>query len=217
MGWTSYYVGSQSSKDCAMEELESYARGGNNVIKRTVWKGSKLYALLHSTRTDDDWVLLLLTSKKDGEFYYKDIQCNPYESGVPMSILKDFIPKDKENAEWKEKSIAENKRQKARLNEFEVGDYIKCVHGNYSTCWGNYFKLEPNEVFYLKCTYLNPYAKRKKKTYVVSKLGEYGFSDTRYRLRDSSFNSIPQKEKVTKAFLADLEAKRKALFLKEVL
>lgn len=69
MGWTSYYVGSKSLKDCMADEMAKFPKY-NHKIKKSVQKGNNFYYLMESPK-GEDWVLLMKGSKSKGEFYYK--------------------------------------------------------------------------------------------------------------------------------------------------
>ena len=143
MGWTSYYVGSKSTKDCVMEEVAK----SSSKIKKTVQKGSKFYFLME-TQKGEDWVLLMLTSKKQGEFYYKDIQCNPYEHGIPSSILKEFKPSNERDKKWLEENLKILEEENAMKKSFKIGDVVKC-RSYYDIEWGWYTKVKAHDDFYV--------------------------------------------------------------------
>ena len=197
MGWTSYYVGRNCDRK---EECMNYIRGYKdkdgkptvNLIK-SVMKGSKFYALLETVH-NEQFILCLLTSIKDGEFYYKDIQCNPYESGVPMSLVKLFKPSNEKDLEWKNKLLAENEKNKTTKKEYKVGDILKCVNNKgYELTWNNGYRIEKGETFFVKVDILNPYAKRKTKMYrIVEPFETNGkrtdYHNTNCRLNTKSFS-----------------------------
>jgi hypothetical protein len=55
MGWTSYYVGSKSLKDCMADEMAKFPKY-NHKIKKSVQKGNNFYYLMESPK-GEDWVL----------------------------------------------------------------------------------------------------------------------------------------------------------------
>lgn len=225
MGWTSYYVGSGCDRKAeCMKYLAGYKKDGKptvNVLK-TVMKGSTFYALLETVEKKEQWVLCLLTSISKGEFYYKDIQCNPYESGVPMSILKAFKPSNDKDKEWLEKCLKAEADKKKIVSDFKIGDIVKCTNGNYSIEWYGGKKIKENETFYVRVETKNPFAKRKTKMYrlveltdmvesvkgitdlsekeILEKLNgkRYKFYDTNCRLLEKTFKNLPNRELVEK-------------------
>ena len=153
MGWTSYYVGSGCNrKDECMKYVDGFRnKEGNrtaNLIK-SVMKGTTFYALMETVEKKEQFIFCLLTSIDHGEFYYKDIQCNPHEYGVPMSLVKMFKPSNEQDAEWKAKLIAENETVK-KAPKFNVGDIVECKNGKGTITWGSNIKINPDETFYVR-------------------------------------------------------------------
>lgn len=165
MGWTSYYTNNTNKEECL--EIVKRFRG---TCKKTVMKGNQFYALMTSPK-GEDWVLLLLTQRHKGEFYYKDIQCNPYEHGIPMSILKDFKPSNKQDEDWLKDNL-EIAAEEKKKTDYDIGDILHCVNNtNYPITWDSY-SIAVNEEFYVMVDVLNPFAKRKTKMFRVVKLND---------------------------------------------
>lgn len=176
MGWTSYYTNRTNKEECL-----HIVSGYKGTVKKTVMQGNKFYALI-CTPSNEDWVLLLLTSRSKGEFYYKDIQCNPHEHGVPASILKAFTPSNDNDKRWLEENLAllEEKKKEPKFN---IGDVVKCI-AKYDIDWG-YFKVKTDEEFFVRVEHSG----KKGKLYrVVTKDGER-FRETNYRLMNKSFEN----------------------------
>lgn len=152
MGWTSYYT-TKTNKECCLDYLNSCS----SVCKKSVMKGNKFFALMENEH-GVNWVLVLLTSRQDGQFFYKDIQANPYEDfSIPTSILKDFKPANKEDEKWLER---QRQKQEEKSDTIEIGSiwkiklYTTIEYGD-----GSVYKKD-TEVF-VKASYKNVFAKRK--------------------------------------------------------
>lgn len=181
MGWTSYYVGDRTNKECVQKIYDNYtSRGGK--VKKTVQKGNNFYSLMENDK---------------GEFYYKDIQCNPYESGVPKSILTMFNPSNDEDKEWLEnqlKLLAETKKE----HTFKIGDLIKCTC-DYDIEWGSGFKLEKGKEFVIKVVGSNDLRifhkanSRNTKNYFVCYFFNGNYQLTSYRLMAKTFKNCKTK------------------------
>jgi len=191
MGWTSYYVGNRTNKECVQKIYDGYtSRGGK--VKKTVQKGNDFYSLMENDK-GVEWILLLRTSKSKGEFYYKDIQCNPYESGVPKSILAMFKPSNDEDKAWLEsqlKALAETKKAPT----FKIGDLIKCTC-DYDIEWGNGFKLEKGKEFVIKVVgsddlkLFHKANSRNTKNYFVCNFFNGNYQRTSYRIMSKTFKN----------------------------
>lgn len=153
MGWTSYYVGSGCNrKDECMKYVDGFknkeGKRTANLIK-SVMKGTTFYALMETVEKKEQFIFCLLTSIDHGEFYYKDIQCNPHENMAPMSLVKLFKPSNEADAKWKAKLIAENETVK-KAPKFKIGDILECKNGDWDITWGGNLKINPNETFYVR-------------------------------------------------------------------
>lgn len=198
MGWTSYYVGSKSLKDCMADEMAKFPKY-NHKIKKSVQKGNNFYYLMESPK-GEDWVLLMKGSKSKGEFYYKDIQCNPYESGVPSSILKAFKPSNDDDKAWVEKQLKALAEKKATAKTFKIGDIVKC-RAKYDIEWGNGVKVAENTDFYIRVQ-KKPYTSKNIKNYILLREtknlnGEPCLRETNCRLMNKSFDNLASRELVT--------------------
>lgn len=191
MGWTSYYTSNSSKEEC-LRIVNCY----KGTVKKTVSNGSKFYALM-TTPKGEDWVLLLLNHKRKGEFYYKDIQCNPHESGVPLSILKEFVPSNENDKAWLEKQLKVAQEKKATT--FKLGDIVKCK-ADYDLDFGYAMKIKQGEEFWVKIEVLNPYAKRRTfipRVYVLDTSylkNEVFLRPTSCRLRNDTFKYLKNRE-----------------------
>lgn len=177
MGWTSYYTNKTNKEECL-----DYIKGCKGSCRKYVMKGNKFYALM-TTPDDKDRVLCLLTKRERGEFYYKDIEMNPYESsGTPMSILKEFRPSNDEDAEWLRKNMERAAIEKAKI-AYDFGDVLHCkTPERYSIEWGN-MKINGDEDFYIRVEVLNPWASKRTKMFRLIKkeyLKEYAEDIARF-------------------------------------
>lgn len=191
MGWTSYYVGAEKLKTCMAREVSKFACY-NHKIKKSVQKGNKFYYLLENSK-GEDWVLLMLGRKQKGEFFYKDIQCNPYESGVPSSILKVFKPSNDADKSWLEKQLKIIADEKANKKTFNIGDIVDC-ESSYDIEWGDGFKIPKGEKFKI---IVSPHYTRTKvlKLYCIANQRTDGsFALSMHRLSSKTFKDLSNKE-----------------------
>ena len=163
MGWTSYLTNKTNKEEC-LDIIRNY----KGSCRKYVMKGNTFYALM-TTPENQDWVLCLLTRREHGEFYYKDIQMNPYESsGTPMSILKEFRPSNDEDVEWLRKNMERATNEKAKT-AYDFGDVLHCkTPDGYSIEW-NGKRIDGGEEFYIRVEVLNPWASKRTKMYRLLK------------------------------------------------
>lgn len=167
MGWTSYYVGSGCNrKEECMKYVNGFRKDGKPTatLIKSVMKGTTFYALMETVEKKEQFIFCLLTKIQQGEFYYKDIQCNPCETGVPTVLLKLFKPSNEADAEWKEKCLKENKEEKSQ--EYKIGTILKCKIDWRDIEWSGK-QIKKGEEFYLKIDVKNPFSKRKTKIYRI--------------------------------------------------
>lgn len=188
MGWTSYYVGNKNVKECTLEEVKHYENHGHS-IKKMARQGKAFYFLM-TDKEKGDWVLCMLTQKRNGEYFYKDIQCNPYESGVPLSILKSFVPGNKEDKIWLEKSIKEAEEKQRKAVKVNIGDYLKCS-ADFSIWWGSSAHVEPGSDFIVHCV-KSGHSTKNTKQYLLARKNDYNgeWYDTPYKIRNSTFKCL---------------------------
>lgn len=144
MGWTSYRAEGTRKE----EALKVFERFGN--VEYVTQQGTTFYALLR-TEEGRQWVLALLTSmEKDhffdtNVFYYKDIQVSLYETvRVPKTILKRFVPYDKESQEWVNKCYEWWKATEPL--KVKAGQVWTCT-APYSLSWDGGLEFEKQEPF----------------------------------------------------------------------
>lgn len=130
MGWTSYRA--TEWKNGQIDRLAQCRKEfGSEPNWGTILKdcivGSTYYAAIKLTKTQEVFGLVILTSVRDYEFSYKDMDetVGPYCFDCPNSILKLLSPTDSQYAlEWRErcKKKAEQKKKlaKASLIKFIV-------------------------------------------------------------------------------------------------
>lgn len=184
MGWTSYYVGTKNIKDCMTEEVGRL----NSRVKKSVRQGNNFFYLME-TPEGEDWVLLMLGRKRNGEFSYKDIQCNPYEGGVPPSILKAFKPSNDADKKWLEEQLKRLADKKASKKTFNIGDVVECK-SKYDMEWVDGFKIPQDKKFYVIVeSHRTRY--RRLKQYLVAKEKANGeLSSTLYKIGNSNFKNL---------------------------
>lgn len=114
MGWTSYYVGNPFTSADRKAEIDRHYNWGDEFRKVRLLKsamvGSTWYGAVEveDLETGEKSVhgSVVLTSIKDGEFYYKDMSedVGPNESKCPVGILKLLTPTDSEWANaWRDR------------------------------------------------------------------------------------------------------------------
>lgn len=177
MGWTSYYTDRTNKEEC-LHIISSY----KGTCKKTVMKGNKFYALM-TTPNGEDFVVCILTSRTDGEFYYKTFCMNPSERGTPISILKEFVPTTEDDKVWLEKSLKEYEEGKKKLS-YDFGDILKLKNSlSGEISWnGTSYKIKPNDIFYVRVIVLNPFSKKKTKAFNIVKESEGKFFGTNLRI-----------------------------------
>ena len=142
MGWTTYYVGryEKDKKALMIRDLEQY--GDVKVLKASM-KGNVFYAAcIQTKRPEVIWGIVCLTSLKNGEFGYKDIDetMGPCYYDCPKSILDMLSPTDNEYAlEWRKK-CRENDGQTIakKLNALPIGSIIEVNGKQYEKCKPSY-------------------------------------------------------------------------------
>lgn len=180
MGWNSIYIGTQKTKDFIKNYQENLK---SRVIKR-VQEGSKFYALME-TEDKTQWILLTIAQKRRGEIYLKDIQCNPDESGVPISILKKFIPSNQEDKIWLKQQLEINENIK-KVPKFEIGDVVKCTPAyNIRFTDGAIFKK--NEDFFLK---IEKNLRTNRRQYIIYKIRDNSFYRSIYKIPSKMFKIL---------------------------
>lgn len=184
MGWTSYYVGTKNIKDCMAEEVGRF----NSRVKKSVRQGNKFFYLMETLK-GEDWVLLMLGRKQNGEFYYKDIQCNPYENGVPPSILKSFTPSNDADKEWLDNQLKKLDEEKKAKKTFNIGDVVECK-SSYDIEWGDGFRIPKNQKFFVIVDSSRT-RKRVLKQYNVARQKPNGeLTYTLYKLSNRTFKNL---------------------------
>lgn len=184
MGWTSYYT-DKTNKECCLDQIKHY----KGTVKKTAMKGNTFYALIKSPE-GEDWILAFLTSRKDGCFYYKDIQCNPYETSYdyPVSILKDFEPANMNDMKFLSECINRSNNFK-NFNEKRTTGSIWKIKLYCDIVFTNGKKIEKDNEIFVMINKLNPYKKKSRKAFFIcEKDADGNFKQTRYRLREYIFN-----------------------------
>lgn len=184
MGWTSYYAPTKTNKECCFD----YLKQSSSTVKRTAMKGNTFFALM-TNKDGIDWILVLLTKRQNGEFFYKDIQANPYNTfDIPSSLLKDFHPSNVEDMVWLSKCIQNKKEQKEKKVEKKIGSYWK-IKLPYDIHYRDGEEYKKGEELFVKVAIKNSFAKRKTKTFIISEKNNKGeFYQTFRSIRGSTFD-----------------------------
>lgn len=133
MGWTSYfarYYKNNGEVDRLAECRTEFGRDSNYCIRKDCMHGTTYYAAVENLKTGNVFALIVLTSVKDDEFYYKDMDetCGPTKCDCPKSILDLLSETDNEYAlNWRKRCLEniERKKNKTGLNSLPVGTRIK--------------------------------------------------------------------------------------------
>lgn len=138
MGWLSWYVGyGKKIKDIVLEEVLE-----KNKVDYIEVKGTNVWAIINNIDNNKKYGVLLLTSYKNGEFGYKDIDIEacPYYfncSKKYYEMIKN-IYKDREDRnnldEWLkmyENKKIENKERLKKIKSLKVGDIVIFKYANY--------------------------------------------------------------------------------------
>lgn len=132
MGWTSYFA--THYKDGKIDRLAEcrteFGKDPNYYICKDCMHGTTYYAAVANLKTGNVFALIVLTSVKNDEFYYKDMDetCGPTKCDCPKSILDLLSETDNEYAlNWRKRCLEniERKKSKTGLNSLPVGTRIK--------------------------------------------------------------------------------------------
>ena len=166
MGWTGCRKEEFADiKDFVNEYISQYVNKPEHKLKKSVKRRTEFFYLINSS--GEDWILKIITQTKDGYYWRKEIQMNPHESGVPISLLKKFVPKDEKNEKWlkEEMELAIKQKREKEHKKVEVGDVVECkAASNICFCSGE--KIQKDETFYLLVEG-KPCSKREKKFFRV--------------------------------------------------
>lgn len=187
MGWSSIFIGSQTSRDF----VKNYHENSKSRIIKSVQKGTKFYSLME-TEAKNQWIWLTIARKNKGEIYYKDIQCNPYEDGVPLSLLKKFIPSTNEDKIWLKQQLEKVSAEKKAPN-FKIGDFVKCT----SFCDIRYtdgFSIRKGVEFYIT---IEKNFRTNRRQYLVYRARDNSYYRSMYSIPPRLFKSL-KKELVEK-------------------
>lgn len=137
MGWTSTYVGINRNRKELLEN-EIYGKY-KDCIDYAEIKGSNIWVVAHN-ENGLKYAELYLTSYKDGEFAWKDIDISacPYYFNCSKKfyeMTKEIYSKDNKYAmEWLENWEKVNIKEKARkelIKNLKIGDKIEFEKANY--------------------------------------------------------------------------------------
>lgn len=121
MGWTSFYVdGKVDRKEECRREFSKYPEWAT--ILKDAMVGTTYYAAMKMTATEEVFCLVVLTSIRDGQFFYKDMTdtMGPSECHCPVGIIKLLTPTDSQYAnEWRQDCI-DNAKAKANTTKKEA-------------------------------------------------------------------------------------------------
>ena len=132
MGWTSYFA--THYKDGKIDRLAEcrteFGKDPNYYICKDCMRGATYYAAVANLKTGNVFALIVLTSVKNDEFYYKDMDetCGPTKCDCPKSILDLLSETDNEYAlNWRKRCLEniEKKKSGSSLNSLPVGTRIK--------------------------------------------------------------------------------------------
>ena len=185
MGWDGC---SKYEFDYDVAKFADYYVKGYNVKKR-VRKGNTFFYLIQTPK-GEDWVLEILTKSHNGFFLGKEIQMNPYETGTPLSILKEFVPSNDKDREWLENELklAQGEHNKKKVENGDIYEVVaKCT-----LCFGDYGNIQKDETFYVRVEEKKN-LKRASKIFRVMKKGKTldgrdVFRETNLRIKSSTFN-----------------------------
>lgn len=131
MGWTGYYA--ENYKNGKIDRKTECDNNINNSDYLKVLKssmvGTTYYAAVETIKTKEVFAVIFLTSVRDGEFMYKDMDEteNPYECRCPKGILKLLSPTNSECAlEWRKRCYEYHKGNESinALKNLPIGSVI---------------------------------------------------------------------------------------------
>ena len=129
MGWTFTYIG-YYEKDKKALMIKALEQSGYMKVIKASMRGNVFYAACETLRKPGHyWGIVCLTSLKNGEFGYKDIEedMGPCYYDCPASILDMLSPTDNNYAlEWRKQCriVAKDDTAK-RLNALPIGSVIE--------------------------------------------------------------------------------------------
>lgn len=178
MGWTGMFDWNRNEKNHEILNREFFGVGGNVKLQPLAWsdKGGHTWLLYEDKVTHKKYSSVILTKRCRDEFMYKEISidCHPYQYDIPSSWVEQ-IASSYADSELFRGWLAEYKKSKTKKVKtdkvFDFGSIIKC-RATSNICWGNGNKICKGDEFYVAVEVLNPYAKRKTKSFNVLSVHE---------------------------------------------
>ena len=188
MGWTGMFNWDRSEKNSEILNREFFS-SVEKKYEPLKWadKGGHTWLLYRHIESGTTYaaVILCQRSRKDHEFFYKEIglSSGPCEVDMPASwipLIKDTYKDDKFAQDWFRR-YEESKVQKKSC-KYDFGDVLKCHNGRGAIRWGNGYKIEENSDFYVM---VEPHQTRSRTTklYMIAVPNQSGGFYTRpYRI-----------------------------------
>lgn len=186
MGWTSYYTNNTREYEVKriIDDICEYHKSENLKCIDVIFKGAKCFYLLRSDK--GDYIELMLTELKNGEFGYKIIgltNTGNYEyHDIPKSLLKQFQANDDERKNWLNECLAfyaeKAKAEKAKA-KFKIGEIYK-VAFNFDISWGSAKIAKGKEFLIEVCK--KPFARKNLAEFVVLDEHKGDYFQTNYAL-----------------------------------
>ena len=138
MGWTGYYAENYKNG-----KIDRKAECDNNInnsdylkVLKSSMVGTTYYAAVEIIKTKEVFAAIFLTSVRDGEFMYKDMEESegPYECRCPKGILKLLSPTNNEIAlKWRERCYEYHKDNESKdaLKNLPIGSVISMPNKNF--------------------------------------------------------------------------------------
>lgn len=156
MGWTSYQATCYKNGrvDRLAECRKEFKNGFHFPILKDAMRGTTYYAAMRNPE-GKVFPLIVLTSVKNGEFSYKDMEgsMGPFYYDCPESILKLVTIKDESTKEWVEKCREHQKKKRTLqnlLNEAKEKHLTLKVTLPFTLSYSDYFEIPEGKTVYVK-------------------------------------------------------------------
>ena len=231
MGWSSdflgYWNGKDTNKNLFLRAYPSYGRMAEEGKIKVSQKGSDIFVLYKCDVKGDYfgkwWVTCFLCRREKGhEFFTKDIDAiDNLCFGFPKSWVA-LLDKDNEMVKKYIEAREEAEAKTKAKGKIEIGDWVEAV-APYEITWNSGHSIAEGEKFHLYVKVLNPYAKKKQKSYVVAQPGmvwrngacEWEMNLTNRRISNSTFKNLKSVRKMTAEEIDAVVSERKSQMAKE--
>ena len=186
MGWTSYYTANTREYEVKriIDDICEYHKSKNLKCVDVIFKGAKCFYLLRGDK--GDFIDLMLTELKNGEFSYKIIgltNTGDYKyHDIPKSLLRQFQANNNERKNWLNDALnfyAEKAKAEKAKGKFKIGEIYK-VAFNFDISWGSVKIAKGKEFLIEVCK--KPFTRKNLVNFVVLDERNGDYFQTNYAL-----------------------------------